>query len=298
MALKISDIPKLFKEELDVRIPETQPDASEHCLFCRRHFQPPDSEESDEYCKPMQIYPCKHFIGAECLPQLLNNNITDCQYCRTGIQPSSSASRWIQWIASCRFYSSQVDLVVLALEHDTPGGEVPWLLRKGKARLVEAIRDHTFNISDAVHVCLEFIGAHIIACSEITVMFGCMQIAFWSINMISTTIYHREPAEVRANFWKDFFGTEPTTEAMIIGLVTCVSLALNFALEKWGGQLNARFLRFRVLLCLFCAARAVFVLLGWKILACLLIANEVFYTIISVLMVGFALWKVWMARQQ
>ncbi|KAF2660367.1 hypothetical protein K491DRAFT_674870 [Lophiostoma macrostomum CBS 122681] len=299
MALRLYNIPKLF-QTYDIRAPETPPDPQEHCPFCFGKYRLQNGEESEEQCEPVQIYPCKHYVGKECIQQLIDNGMVDCQYCRTPVATlSSPVPRFIQWIAKRSWYTAQVDLVA---SHFEMGEEVRESVQN--AHVVGAIRGRTFYINDAIRSWVAYTAAQALVCAKVLVCVVILQACAYIIFSIVGQ-FDLVEAFLDSSRWSPPIqeAIQPllgptlarySKEAIIAYSTIGASASLTYGLLLAGFGNHMVVILLPLFLLLVSIVRVAILIVGWKCLFLVLMVNELGFGLINALLLGVA---VWMARK-
>ena len=86
--------------------------ATQECCVCYRNFG--DKDDPDDAreiaCEAVELQPCKHVMGSECLKKVIDMGMDTCQLCRTKIIATNDpVPQWLQYMTSSQWFTYQIE---------------------------------------------------------------------------------------------------------------------------------------------------------------------------------------------
>ncbi|KAF2680543.1 hypothetical protein K458DRAFT_392889 [Lentithecium fluviatile CBS 122367] len=111
-ARELWKLPAALRTYNVISLPLDAATASQECFVCYRNFGDKDDPDDPReiVCEAVQIQPCKHIIGSECLKRVIEMGMDTCQLCRTEISiVADPVPQWLQRMTSSRWFTFQID---------------------------------------------------------------------------------------------------------------------------------------------------------------------------------------------
>jgi hypothetical protein len=272
MALRLYNIPELF-QEYDVRAPNTSPDPQEHCPFFFRRYLLRSTEESDEYCEPVTVHPCGHYVGKECFQELVDAGMVDCQYCRSEITSlSNPVPKSIQWLVNQSWYIKQVDATATLFDESDKAKKS---IRR--THLVEAIRKHRFKLGDAVRLWSAYAKLHAAFSALGAVVFIGVRVLF----ALMLKLFQGKINQMTRSDWDSLPGKGGSREIVITSLAFLATTGTLVGICKLGFGNNMDVVAVPFALFLALGIELIMLMAGWKLICVIIIINALVYVFID-----------------